>query len=87
MLHYSCDFCQRPIDPSVGIRHVVKINVFPAVDSQNDENCTSESESLGDDHFDDMHDLLERLEEQDLADRTAQLAVTVYKVIDGCSMQ
>ena len=63
MLHYSCDFCQRPIDPAVGIRHVVKINVFPAVDSQNDENCTSESESLGDDHLDDMHDLLERLEE------------------------
>ncbi|MEO2000308.1 MAG: hypothetical protein ABGW75_01685 [Pirellulales bacterium] len=67
MLHYSCDLCQRPIDPAVGIRHVVKINVFPAVDSQSDENCTLESESLGDDHLDDMHDLLERLEEQDLA--------------------
>jgi hypothetical protein len=67
VLHYSCDFCQRPIDPAVGIRHVVKINVFPAVDSQKDENCPPESESLGDDHLDDMHDLLERLEEQDLA--------------------
>ncbi len=49
------------------MRHVVKINVFPAVDSQKDENCTPETESLGDDHLDDMHDLLERLEEQDLA--------------------
>ena len=67
MLHYSCYFCQRPIDPAVCIRHVVKINVFPAVDSQNDESCSHESESLGDDHLDDMHDLLERLEEQDLA--------------------
>ena len=67
MLHYSCDFWQRPIDPAVGIRHVVKIDVFPAVDSQSDKSCTPESESLGDDYLDDMHDLLERLEEQDLA--------------------
>ena len=50
----------------MGIRHVAG-NVFPAVDSQKDENCPPESESLGDDHLDDMHDLLERLEEQDLA--------------------
>lgn len=67
MLHYSCDFCQRPIDPAVCIRHVVKINVFPAVDSPNEKSCLPESESLGDDHLDDMDDLLERLEEQDLA--------------------
>ena len=67
VLHYSCDFCQRPIDPAVCIRHVVKINVFPAVDSPNEKSCLPESESLGDDHLDDMDDLLERLEEQDLA--------------------
>ena len=85
MLHYSCDFCQRPIDPAVCIRHVVKINVFPAVDSQNDENCHPESESLGDDHLDDMHDLLERLEEQDLAaflaDGTRSLR---FELCDAC---
>ena len=57
MLHYSCDFCQRPIDPAVCIRHVVKINVFPAVDS-NDKSCLL---STLDDHLDDMDDLLERL--------------------------
>lgn len=67
VLHYSCDLCQRPIDPAVCIRHVVKINVFPAVDSQNEEDSLAGSETLGDDHLDDMHDLLERLEEQDLA--------------------
>ena len=67
MLHYSCDLCQRPIDPAVCIRHVVKINVFPAVDSPNDEDSLAGSETLGDDHLDDMHDLLVRLEEQDLA--------------------
>ena len=66
MLHYSCDLCQRPIDPQLGIRHVVKISVFPAVETHDDE-FTSCCEGACEDHLDDMQDLLERLEEQDLA--------------------
>lgn len=68
MLHYSCDLCQRPIDPELGIRHVVKISVFPAVNlNEPEEEKSVASESGSGDHLEDMHDLLERLEEQDLA--------------------
>lgn len=65
MLHYSCDLCQRPIDPHVGLRHVVKISVFPAVESDTADSRDCDAVTC-DDHLEDMHDLLERLEEQDL---------------------
>jgi len=65
VLHYSCDLCQRPIDPHVGLRHVVKISVFPAVDAEDGESCDC-NDAAGDDHLGNMHDLLERIEEQDL---------------------
>jgi hypothetical protein len=67
VLHYSCDLCQRPIDPHVGLRHVVKISVFPAVEGDTDELCNAEEPGACDDHLENMHDLLERMEEQDLA--------------------
>ena len=67
MLHYSCDLCQRPIDPQLGLRHVVKISVFPAVQGEPDELCEGDAAAMCDDHLENMHDLLERMEEQDLA--------------------
>lgn len=86
VLHYSCDLCQRPIDPDLGIRHVVKISVFPAVNLHDHEEAASvAAESASGDHLDDMHDLLEQLEEQDLAafldDGTRTLR---FDLCEGC---
>ena len=39
MLHYSCDICKRPIDTHADVHHVVKIEVFPAVDDVADHGC------------------------------------------------
>ena len=32
MVHYSCDACKRPIHPKNDVHHVVKIEIFSAVD-------------------------------------------------------
>ncbi len=62
MLHYSCDVCKRPIQSQVDVRHVVRIEVFPAVE---DEQCGCPLDDIGDDddHLEEMQDLLERLDD------------------------
>ena len=68
MLHYSCDLCKRPIDPQAGVRHVVKIEVFPAIEDDQPCGCHDEAEADAD-HLEEMQDLLERLDDcGDLAD-------------------
>ncbi len=64
MLHYSCDACKRPIHPQMDVRHVVRIEVFPAVE---DDSCGCTLDDLGDDedHLEEMQDLLERLDDCD----------------------
>ncbi|NCX99532.1 MAG: hypothetical protein EBX35_13405 [Planctomycetia bacterium] len=65
MLHYSCDVCKRPIHPHADVRHVVKIEVFTAVE---DDPCgCAELEDFGDeaDHLEEMQDLLEQLDDCD----------------------
>jgi len=66
MLHYSCDICKRPIVAGSDLRHVVKIEVFPAVEDQ-PCGCPGGSVSQHDaDHLEEMQDLLERLDDADL---------------------
>jgi len=62
MLHYSCDACKRPIHPHHDVRHVVKIEVFPAVD---DVAAGGAVDPVGEesDHLDAMHEILERMGE------------------------
>jgi hypothetical protein len=67
MLHYSCDLCKRPIDLDTDIRHVVRIEVFPAVDDPSSQGVTAAAESRDVDPLEDMHELLDRLDEQDLS--------------------
>lgn len=59
MLHYSCDLCKRPIDIHRDVRHVVKIEVFPAV-----EDVESDIELADVDNLEEMHELLENLDDQ-----------------------
>ena len=63
MLHYSCDVCKRPIDSASGTRHVVKIEVFAAVEDEHacDDAATPAEEDA--DHLDEMQELLERLDD------------------------
>jgi len=66
MLHYSCDVCKRPIDPQADVRHVVKIEVFPAVEDATAGGCCDADCQADDaDHLEEMQELLQRLDEQD----------------------
>ena len=64
MLHYSCDVCKRPIDPETGTRHVVKIEVFAAIEDEPACGCDGHAAETDDaDHLEEMQDLLERLDD------------------------
>ncbi len=65
MVHYSCDLCQRKLDPDEDIRYVVKIEISAAFDP-----------SVGDeeddrDDLEEIQSLLEQLERND-ADRIGE---------------
>ncbi|MFN5757752.1 MAG: hypothetical protein ACK54F_10530 [Planctomycetia bacterium] len=65
MLHYSCDVCKRPINLHSDVRHVVKIEVFPAVEDvaagHADTGCCDGAEA---DHLEEMQELLESIDER-----------------------
>lgn len=67
MLHYSCDLCKRPIDTRSESRHVVKIEVFEAVD---DAPC-NDSDLSEIDHLEEIQDILERMDVEELDDADA----------------
>ena len=68
MLHYSCDLCKRPINTHSDIRHVVKIEVFPAVeDAPETECCHAGCDEQDADHLEEMQELLEHIDEHTIA--------------------
>ncbi len=83
MLHFSCDACKRPIDPHTGTRHVVKIEVFTAIEDDDACGCTAESGEHDEaDHLEEMQDLLERLDDAgDLGDDTRSMR---FDLCDDC---
>jgi hypothetical protein len=64
MLHYSCDLCKRAIDPHAHVRHVVKIEVFQAVDEEEACECPSDAAAEINDHLEEMEDMLERFDDE-----------------------
>ena len=83
MLHYSCDICKRPITAGTDVRHVVKIEVFPAVD---DASCGG-APVVGHhdaDHLDEMQELLERLDDDDLAGIEEDTRSLRFDLCDAC---
>jgi hypothetical protein len=90
MLHYSCDICKRPIDTHADVHHVVKIEVFPAVDDVADHGCCEDNgphiASREDaDHLEEMQDMLERLDEEDLPAGLADGARSMrFDLCDAC---
>lgn len=86
MLHYSCDLCRRPIDTHADVRHVVKIEVFQAVE---DAPACGAAECYGgerdEDHLDEMQELLERLDEQDCSGILDESTVCLrFDLCDAC---
>ncbi|MFM8282339.1 MAG: hypothetical protein ACKOCW_02180 [Planctomycetaceae bacterium] len=73
MVHYSCDACKRPIHPHNDVHHVVKIEIFPAVDDHfpavDHHGCDCHHEDA--DHLEKMEGVLAQhlLEEGGDADR------------------
>ena len=66
MLHYSCDACKRPINAQMEVRHVVKIEIFPAIDDATvDDCCAVDCSAADDDHLEEMQELLQRLDAED----------------------
>ncbi len=86
MLHYSCDICKRPIDPQVDVHHVVKIEVFQAVDDLSPQGCCgAESREAEADHLEEMQEMLERLDEEDLADAVGDGSRSMrFDLCDAC---
>jgi hypothetical protein len=84
MLHYSCDSCKRPIDHVSDVRHVVKIEVFPAVEDQPCGCQDSDAGTADADHLEDMQDVLEHLDESDLADLDDSTRSLRFDLCDTC---
>jgi hypothetical protein len=84
MLHYSCDICKRPIVAGTDLRHVVKIEVFPAVEEQPCECAGSSAGHHDADHLEEMQDLLERLDDSELTDLEDATRSLRFDLCDAC---
>jgi hypothetical protein len=84
MLHYSCDMCKRPIAAGTDLRHVVKIEVFPAVEDQSCGCPGGTSSDHDSDNLDEMQELLERLDESELADLEDDTRSLRFDLCDDC---
>lgn len=61
MIHYTCDRCKNEIDGRDETRYEVQIDIRPVIETQM-LNGSSDDDS---DHLLELHELLERLEEED----------------------
>jgi len=60
MIRYTCDMCKRELDPNEDLRYVVKIEISAAFDP-----TVVEEQDDDRDHLQEIHDILERLEQSD----------------------
>ncbi|MSR52812.1 MAG: hypothetical protein EXS09_05920 [Gemmataceae bacterium] len=61
MKHYSCDLCGKDLADGLAARFVLQMEVFAAHDPAEINEC-----DLGDDHLEEMGQLLREAEEMDL---------------------
>ncbi len=57
MIHHTCDCCKRQIDPDDELRFVVRLEVYAAIDPQEDEADDDR------DHLREIQEVLERLDD------------------------
>ncbi|HID77158.1 MAG TPA: hypothetical protein EYP56_14325, partial [Planctomycetaceae bacterium] len=60
MIQYSCDLCNRPLDPKEDLRYVVKVEIYAALDPL----VTDEDEDDRD-HLEEIQEILESMEESE----------------------
>jgi uncharacterized protein YlaI len=60
MIHYSCDLCQRILDPQDDLRYVVKMEIFAAMDP-----AASDDPDDDRDHLQEVQDILQRMDDAD----------------------
>lgn len=58
MIRYSCDLCQRELDPQDDLRYVVKVEVYAAFDPSSTDGDDDDR-----DHLEEIQDILERMED------------------------
>ena len=56
MIHYTCDSCQKPIDPEQDVRYVVRLEVYASLGT--DEGPEDDDR----DHLEEIQDILESLD-------------------------
>ncbi|MCI0492558.1 MAG: hypothetical protein L0Z07_06455 [Planctomycetes bacterium] len=71
MIHFNCDVCKRPLDSEHDLRYVVRMEVYAALD--HDDAPIDDDR----DHLQEMHDILERLDDLDLENH--ELGDDVYQ--------
>lgn len=59
MIHYTCDLCQRTIDPQSELRYVVRMEVYAAADETVDDGADEH------DAFVELQEVLQRAENGD----------------------
>lgn len=69
MIHFTCDSCKQTINTERDLRYVLKIEVYAALDSE-EEGCETDR-----DHLEEIQDILERLDDDD----DSQLGADVYQ--------
>ena len=60
MIHYSCDCCKQIIDPREGLRYIVRMEVYAAM-----EPTDVEDEDGDNDHLAEIQDILECMDDSD----------------------
>jgi hypothetical protein len=70
MIHYSCDRCKRTLDPQEDLRYVVKLEVQAVM-----EPLDIHDEEGDRDHLLEIHEILERLED----DQTDDIGEDIYQ--------
>ncbi|QEG35291.1 hypothetical protein [Bythopirellula goksoeyrii] len=77
MIHYTCDCCQQRIDAEIDLRYVVRMEVYAALDSAEEESDNDR------DHLQEIQDILESLDDA----QDGQIDEEVYRNVrfDLCS--
>jgi hypothetical protein len=77
MMHFTCDCCQRSLDPDRDVRYVVRLEVYASFDPMERELDDDQ------DHLQELQDILEQME----AAQSDQIGDDVYQQLryDLCS--
>lgn len=77
MIHYTCDYCKRPLETEHELRYVVRMEVYAAMDESED------TPDLDADQLQDVEDMLEGLSEAN--DEEFEAAIYKQLRFDLCS--